>query len=97
AELLTGIGSSEQILSKLSRNRFFTGKSSSSGSVYQYHPLFREFLLARAEQTFPVDESREIRRKAASLLVGAGRTEDAAGLLMEAADWDGMTELILNS
>src|SRR6185369_9260910 len=60
AEQLTGIGSSEQILSRLCRNRFFTAKSSPADSVYQYHPLFREFLLARAEQTFPADELREI-------------------------------------
>lgn len=94
---LTGIGSAEQILSRLSRNRFFTEKHSPADSVYQYHPLFREFLLARAEQTFPADELREIRRKAALLLEGVGRTEDAAGLFMEAADWDGMTQLILNT
>lgn len=94
---LTGIGSAEQILSRLSRNRFFTEKHSPADSVYQYHPLFREFLLARAEQTFPADELREIRRNAALLLEGAGRTEDAAGLFMEAADWDGMTQLILNT
>ena len=97
AEQLTGVASSEQILSRLCRNRFFTAKSSPADSAYQYHPLFREFLLARAEQTFPAPELREIRRKAASLLGGAGRTEDAAELLMAAADWDGLTELILNS
>ena len=97
AEQLTGIGSSEQILSRLCRNRFFTEKHSPADSVYQYHPLFRKFLISRAEKTIPADEVREIRRKAASLLGGAGRTEDAAGLLIEAADWNGMTELILNS
>ena len=97
AEQLTGIGSSEQILSRLCRNRFFTEKRSPSDPVYQYHPLFREFLLARALDTFTANEVREIRRTAASLLEGAGRTEDAAGLLIEAADWDGTTALILNA
>lgn len=97
AERLTGTGSSEQILSKLCRNRFFTEKHSPADPAYQYHPLFREFLLARAEQTFPTHTLREIRRKGASLLKGAGRTEDAAVLLVEAAYWDGMTELILNA
>jgi LuxR family maltose regulon positive regulatory protein len=97
AEQLTDIASSEQILSRLCRNRFFTGKGSPADSVYQYHPLFREFLLARAEKTFPADELRAIRRKAASLLEGAGRTEDAAELLMKAADWEGLTTLLLNA
>lgn len=97
AEQLTGMGSSEQILAKLCRNRFFTAKLSPAEPVYQYHPLFREFLLARAEKTLPVLELRGVRRRAASLLKGAGRTEDAAGLLLEAADWDGITELVLDS
>ena len=96
AEQLTGIGSSEQILSRLCRNRFFT-EMHSSDSFYQYHPLFRAFLLARAVKTFPANELREIRRSAASLLEAAGRTEDAAGLLIEATDWDGITELVLNT
>ena len=95
AEQLTGSGSSEQILARLCRNRFFTEKRTSADSVYQYHPLFREFLLARAKKTFSDDEAREIRRRTASLLEGAGRTEDAASLLIEAADWNGMTDLIL--
>ncbi|ACH40516.1 transcriptional activator [Citrifermentans bemidjiense Bem] len=96
AERLTGIGSSEQILSRLCRNRFFTAKSSPADPVYQYHPLFREFLVARAEGTLPAAELREIRRQAASLLKGADRAEDAAGLLTEASDWDGVAELILD-
>ncbi|OGU18362.1 MAG: hypothetical protein A2076_05385 [Geobacteraceae bacterium GWC2_53_11] len=97
AEQLTGIGSSEQILSRLCRNRFFTEKHSPANPVYQYHPLFREFLLSRAVKTFPADEIQEVRSTAASLLKEAGRTEDAAGLMVEAADWDGLTELILNA
>lgn len=94
---LTGIGSSEQILSRLCRNRFFTEMHSPADPVYQYHPLFREFLLSRAVKTFLIDELRDVRRTAASLLESAGRTEDAAGLLIEAADWDGITELLLNA
>lgn len=97
AKRLTGIGSSEQILSRLCRNRFFTAKSSPADPVYQYHPLFREFLVARAERTLPAAELREIRRQAASLLKSADRAEDAAGLLIEACDWDGVAELILDA
>jgi tetratricopeptide (TPR) repeat protein len=95
AQELTGIGSSEQILSRLCRNRFFTEMHSSVTPVYQYHPLFRDFLLSRAENTFSSAETREIRRRSASLLESAGRTEDAAGLLIEAADWCDLTALIL--
>ena len=97
AEELTGNGGSEQILSRLYRNRFFTEKHAPADPAYQYHSLFREFLLAQAEKTFAPGELREIRRKAASLLEAAGQSEDAAALLMQAADWDGLTQLILKS
>jgi DNA-binding SARP family transcriptional activator len=97
SEQLTGIASSEQILSRLCRNRFFTEKRSPDDSVYQYHPLFRKFLISRAENTFSTDEIREIRRTAAALLLSADRTEEAADLLLKAADWDAITELILNT
>lgn len=49
---------SEQILAKLCRNRFFTRKISPADPIYQYHPLFREFLLARAEKTFPATRAK---------------------------------------
>lgn len=97
AEQLTGINSSELILTRLCRNRFFTEKHSTADSFYQYHPLFRAFLLARAMKSYPAEELREIRRKTALILKAAGRSEDAAGLLIEAADWDDLTELILNT
>lgn len=97
ARQLTGIESSEQILSRLCRNRFFTGKHSPVDPTYEYHPLFREFLLARAEQSFRPDELRELKRKTASLLEGAGRIEEAAGLLADAEDWDSLTALIMKA
>ena len=47
---LTGIESSHAILAALSRDHFFTERHVSTDIVYQYHPLFREFLLFRAER-----------------------------------------------
>ena len=97
AEQLTGIRSSEQILSRLARNNFFTEKRLHTNPGYQYHPLFREFLLARAIKAFTSDKVRKIKRKAAVLLEEAGRTEAAAGLFMEAADWEALADLIVNT
>ncbi len=97
AEQLTGMKSSERFLSRLARNNFFTEKHSYANPVYQYHPLFREFLLARAIKTFTPDELGKIRRKAAALLEEAGRTEDAAGLFIEAADWENLADLIVKT
>jgi ATP/maltotriose-dependent transcriptional regulator MalT len=65
--------------------------------VYEFHPLFREFLLKRAGEFFTHEERDNIRRKAASLLLATGRTEEAAGLLCDAADWQGLTSLVIEA
>ena len=48
AEKLTGIGEAGNILSELNRDNYFTDKRYDPDPVYQYHPLFRKFLRARA-------------------------------------------------
>jgi ATP/maltotriose-dependent transcriptional regulator MalT len=48
AQELTGQPSSARLLSILSRDNYFTVKSFQNESIYQYHPLFRDFLSARA-------------------------------------------------
>lgn len=64
AEKLTGINKSGQILSDLNQSHFFTEKISPTEPVYQYHPLFREFLLSQAKQSFDHDEITFIQRNA---------------------------------
>ena len=95
AEKLTGIGRAGAILSGLYRNHFFTGKHSGSEPMYQYHPLFREFLLSLATERLAAADLREVRRTAAALLDEDGKTEDAIVLMHSAADWQGMVGLIL--
>ena len=52
AEKLTGLPNADSILSTLNRNNNFTQKHYSEEPVYQYHQLFREFLLVRAKETY---------------------------------------------
>ncbi|MBI4768395.1 MAG: hypothetical protein HY787_28020 [Deltaproteobacteria bacterium] len=52
AEQLTGFSNADRILSALSRNNYFTERHYSIEPVYQFHPLYREFLMARARETF---------------------------------------------
>jgi ATP/maltotriose-dependent transcriptional regulator MalT len=51
ANALTGQNDANRILSSLRSNHLFTEKFSTPAGIYQYHPLFREFLIARAEDT----------------------------------------------
>lgn len=92
AEKLTGIRVAGQVLEKLNRNHFFTQKH---GLGYLYHPLFREFLLARAMHRFSPDDVSRTRKEAAALLVESGQIEEAADLFIESEEWNGLENLII--
>ena len=94
AQELTGNVASAVILAELNRNHFFTERHFTSTPVYQYHPLFREFLLVRAEKSLPAWQLLELRRNAAFLLDRSGRTEAAAELMCQIGDWDMLARLI---
>ena len=91
---LTAAGNAEQILSTLHRQHFFTDRLSGNGKDYKYHPLFREFLLNRAQTAYTTDELIHLRRKAAQLLEQTGNIEDAARLYCEANDRDGIARMV---
>ncbi len=92
---LTGYGHADNILSRLSRNNFFIQRHTTPEIVYQYHPLFREFLLSRAKDVIGSDEILEIKKKAALLLLTSRQIESAIELLADAGDWEANTHLIL--
>ncbi len=95
AERLTGLKTSGRILSNLSRNNYFTERHISRESEYHYHPLFRDFLLSRARESFSEDELSVIKAAAASILEETGYVEDAAKIYIEVRGWEPLTELIL--
>jgi LuxR family maltose regulon positive regulatory protein len=94
AERLTGQVSCGQILSNLDRNNYFLMKHARSEPVYEYHSLFREFLLSQAESLLPPPEIFRIRRVAAEILEGSGHLEEAAALLRATLEWEGLAGLI---
>ncbi len=65
AEELTDLPHAGRILSALSRNNYFTEKRIHAEYVYQYHPLFREFLLTRAKETFSSETLSMLQHRAA--------------------------------
>ncbi|MDY0067340.1 MAG: BTAD domain-containing putative transcriptional regulator [Steroidobacteraceae bacterium] len=83
AKRLTG-RSAHGLLHELNRRHFFVERLARRRSAYQYHPLFREFLLARAQQEFDADALRDLKRQAAAVLDAADRVEEATELLLEA-------------
>jgi LuxR family maltose regulon positive regulatory protein len=95
AEELTGFSKASNILSGLSRNNYFTEMRYHTEPVYQYHPLFREFLMARAKEMFSHDILSTLLHRAALLLEEAGQIEDAISLFHDLGDWDAMVRLIM--
>jgi DNA-binding SARP family transcriptional activator len=94
-QAITGNADSGRILDSLSRRNLFTVRRPGQVTVYQYHPLFREFLQERATAILPGDESRSIRTRAAAMFKAAGEPEQAVLLLREAGEWDELASLIL--
>ncbi|MCC6543801.1 MAG: hypothetical protein IT392_04780 [Nitrospirae bacterium] len=95
ANEIAGIADAKGLLSSLHRDNCFTEKSS-IGSFYEYHTLFREFLISRAEREFSREELFHIKQNGARLLESSGQAEEAVSFFIEAGDWDGATRVILN-
>jgi ATP/maltotriose-dependent transcriptional regulator MalT/DNA-binding SARP family transcriptional activator len=95
AEDLTGLSHASRILNALSRTHYFTEKRFHGESIYQYHPLFRDFLISRAKETFSLETRSILIHGAATLLEEAGQTEAAIVLLKDVSDWDMMIRIIL--
>jgi two-component SAPR family response regulator len=92
---LTGRTDAGAILATLSRNHFFTEQRSLGDPVYQYHPLFREFLQARAKQAYTREQMRELLRRAGEILEKEGQAEDAAELYRLSGEWKRFMQLVL--
>jgi ATP/maltotriose-dependent transcriptional regulator MalT/DNA-binding SARP family transcriptional activator len=91
---LTGNNRADRLLRSLVRRNQFTERRSPSDH-YRYHPLFHSFLQAQAEKLFTREETTEIRRQAAGILMEAGMLEGAADLSIKAGDWAGLEQIIL--
>lgn len=95
AERLTGIANADNIFSRLVRDNYFIERHSHINPVYQYHPLFREFLLCRAKESYTSAEVTSLMQKAAVILEEAGRAEDAFVLFRDSGDWEGVVQLVM--
>lgn len=84
---LSGERRAGRILNQLSRNNFFTYRYDLAEPEFQYHPLFREFLLSRIRR-LPPTELALLRRNTAALLEKNDASEAALHLYSESGAWD---------
>ncbi len=94
AEELTGNKAAARILSSLNQRNYFTEKRSHPEVIYQYHAMFREFLITRTASRFPSGELAGLRLETAKVLEASGQVEDAAELFMQAGAWKELMGLI---
>ncbi len=80
------------ILRDLARRNFFTVQH--GDGVYEYHPLFRAFLISRLGQQCSTSEINALKRVSAHGLAAGGEIETGISLLQEAEEWSAALELI---
>src|SRR3970282_2585538 len=91
----SGDAAADETLARLHRETYFVAlREAHAAPVYQYHRMFREFLLARVQEAMPKERRRQAQKHAAALLERAGQIEEAVALARDGHDWDAMARLI---
>lgn len=92
---LTGMEAGD-ILEHLSRHNFFIEKRLVPALTYQYHPLFREFLMVSAAREYSASTLCSLRCRAAGILEKHGMSEEAVELYLKADAFESVTPIILD-
>lgn len=95
AARFTGSARAIELLNGLVRRNYFTSKRPGRSATFEYHPLFRDFLLTRGHRVFDAGTLAGLRAQAAALLEEDGQVEAAADLLSANADMRALAELAL--
>ena len=100
AEQLTAWPDAGRLLEQHYKRHLFTDRrrlAHGAGDVvvFQFHALFRSFLLHQARQHFDAAQWRELLRHGARLLHDAQQAEAALALYAEAADWGAYAGIVV--
>src|SRR6185437_11317836 len=95
AALLSDNEDAERVLQELHEKNYFVARRVSSEPTYQFHALFREFLIELVSQRCTPIERLEKVRRTAGALAECGEDEEAAALFGEAGDWARASKLVL--
>ena len=92
---ISGDPGTGELLASLTRNNYFVSmRETQPEPVYQYHPMLRDFLQARAADALGKERRRELQRLSARQMERAGHIEDAVALYRECHDWNETARLI---
>jgi hypothetical protein len=95
-ERVVGEGSG-RILSRLAHHGLFTLRHEGGTPAFEFHALFRRFLLARGREDLPPGRAGEVRRAAAVALAerGGADAEAAIALLADAGAFEELAPLVV--
>jgi LuxR family transcriptional regulator, maltose regulon positive regulatory protein len=94
AASLTDDETAGEILSTLYNKQYFIERKVEGELTYQYHDLFREFLLRRLDEEENPAQLAALRQRAAAILEGAGQFSEAVDLFKQTQDWPCVARLI---
>lgn len=92
---LSNIPNAESILKILTQRNYFTVYLTGETPTYEYHPLFKKYLLAQGKNIFSKSELLNLNLQASHLLEESGHTRDSIKILLELNQWQKSIELIL--
>jgi len=94
AQALTGRAEAASLLEALHRRQLFTDRRDVPHATYQFHALFRQFLLDRAQRDLDPEQRALLQQHAAELMEASGDIEDAIELNIAARRLDAAVHLI---
>lgn len=97
AEEVSGDADAAQVIRGLYQRGLFVDRRADAQVRYQYHNLFREFLLDRCCVHFDAEALQSIKRTAAQVAERAGQQDTAVALYAETNSWDDLSRVIYES
>lgn len=97
AKSLSGNKHAGQILALLNRNQLFTEKRFHDRLIYQYHPLFRNFLNYLSQQAYEKEVLFELKKNAGSLMEQINNHDAAIDILKSLGDMESIGRIILEN
>ena len=94
AQQLTQNEEADQVLSLLYQRRYFVERRQYTTLTYQYHPLFKSFLLTQGRKSLTLQELKNLKGAAGNLFFKENEFEAAVSLFLEAGCFDEVASLI---
>jgi LuxR family maltose regulon positive regulatory protein len=95
AALLTGEEGAGRLLRQLYRDGLFVDRRGTKTPIYHFHSLFQEFLKEEASRRLDASVRVSLLERAAVIIDGQGRTEEAARLYRDAHAFDSLANLLI--